>query len=71
MYKKESSRITVQFIDADTENLLFEVTNRNWTNVGEIFTDVYANELIQRELKGKRLPENIMVVTVANFKLEK
>jgi hypothetical protein len=68
-YKKESQRITVQFLDTDTEAVLFEIKDRNHRNVGELMSDFYANTLLMRELKGKKLPKNAMAVTVAYFTL--
>ena len=66
-YKKDTSRINVQYIDSKTEEVLFEIKDRNWQNVGELLTDTYTNILIDRELKGKRKPKNIMVIAVAEF----
>jgi hypothetical protein len=68
-YAKETPRITVKFIDADTENVLFEVHNRSWMDVSELFADKYADELIKIELQGKKLPKNIMVLAVCELKL--
>lgn len=68
-YIKETPRITVKFIDADTEKTLFEVPDRNWMNVGEFFTNTYTNSLMMQELKNKTLPENILVIAMGEFKL--
>ena len=68
-YVKETPRITVKFIDAESEEQLFEVPDRNWMNVGEILTEHYANEIIQRELKGKKLPKKILLLTVCELVL--
>jgi hypothetical protein len=68
-YRKETTRINVQFIDAKTDDLLFEIKDRNHLNVGEIMTDHYADMLMERELKGKRKPAKIMVIAVAEFSL--
>jgi len=68
-YKKDTSRITVQFLDSATEKLLFEIKDRNHQNVGELMSDFYADTLLMRELKGKNLPKNVMVIAVADFTL--
>ena len=70
-YVKENSRINVQFIDSDTEEVLLEINNRNHLDVGEIFPSSTVNGILQRELekKGKELPENIMVIAVSEYKL--
>jgi hypothetical protein len=66
MYKKESPRLNVQFINTDTEEVLFEINDRNTTNVGEIFSDQIASILIKQELKNK-LPENVIILVSAVF----
>lgn len=68
-YSKETSRITIKFIDADTEEQLFEIPDRNWMNMGEIFTDNYANELLLRELKGKKMPQKVLILAVCELTL--
>lgn len=66
-YKKENARINVQYIDAITDEILFEIKDRNHMNVGEVLTAFHANSLMERELKGKRMPKKIMVIAVAEF----
>lgn len=68
-YVKETPRINIKFIDSDTEETLFEVKDRNPTNVGDIFSDYITSSLIKDEHKNKRLPKNVMVIAVAEFKL--
>lgn len=70
-YLKETNRINVQFIDYDTEEVLFEIQNRNWMNIGELFTDNLINDIAQRELKGKKLPKKILVLANVVANLEK
>jgi len=67
-YKKETSRITAKFIDNDTEELLFEVNDRNHTNIGELFTDYVVSSLAEREIKKGIEPDEIMVISVGIFK---
>lgn len=71
-YVKESPRLTVKFIDANTEDELFEIKDRSWMNIGEIFTDHIATSLIERELKERKksLPKKILLLAVAEFTLE-
>ena len=68
-YSKETPRITVKFIDADTDKELFEIKDRSWLNIGEIFSDSVTNSIIMNELKSKKLPKNIMVLAIGEFKL--
>jgi hypothetical protein len=70
-YSKNSSRLTVQFVDADTDDIIFEVPNRNWMNVGEFLTDYYVDEVVKTECKRKGIdpPENLMVIVAAEFTL--
>lgn len=67
-YRKESPRLTVQFVDGDTENILFEVKDRTWMNVGELLTDGAINSIMAHEYKGD-YPENLMVLVVGEFTL--
>jgi hypothetical protein len=69
-YVKETPRLTVKFIDADTEKTLFEVKDRSWMNVGELLTDYYVDTIVKNELGDKKLPKNLMVLVVCEFKLE-
>lgn len=69
-YIAETSRIDVKFIDANTEETLFEVNDRNWTNLGDIFTTTYGDMLIQRELKGKKLPKKVLIISIKELILE-
>lgn len=71
-YKKETPRITFQFVDSDTEEILFEINDRNWMNIGELFSDGYFNEIIKRELTTtkRKPPKNILALASAEFFLE-
>jgi hypothetical protein len=69
-YVKETPRITVKFINADTEKILFEIKDRSWMNIGEIFTNNVLNSLMEQEFKNKELPKNVMVIAVGEFKLQ-
>lgn len=68
-YTKENSRITVKFIDSDTEITLFEIKDRSWMNIGELFTSYVADSIIKNEFKNKKLPKNIMMIAVAEYSL--
>ncbi len=68
-YVKESPRLTVKFIDADTEETLFEIKDRNWMNVGEIFATANTNNIMLGEYKNSKLPKHIMVIVAAEFTL--
>jgi len=67
-YTKETSRIPVKFIDNDTEELLFEIKDRNHMNIGELFTDYVVSSTAAREIKKGEEPDRIMVISVAIFK---
>ena len=70
-YKKINSRITVKYIDAKTEETLFEIPNRNHTNIGELFSDYYASSLMEGEIKDGKFPKKIMILAVVELDLEK
>ena len=68
-YKKDSPRLTVKFIDADTEKTILELKDRTWMTVGEILTDYTVESIVKSELKDKKLPQNIMVLVVSEYTL--
>jgi len=65
-YKKSTPRITVQYYDEDTDELLFEIKDRTWINVGDLFSDHYANEIVKNEL-GDDAPDNLMILAVGKY----
>lgn len=71
-YVKDTPRITVKFIDANTEQQLFEIKDRTWMNVGEIFTNHIATELIEHELKNRKLkpPKKLLILAVGEYELQ-
>jgi uncharacterized FlaG/YvyC family protein len=66
-YIRETPRITVKFIDAETEETILEVPDRNWMNVGEMLTATHGDSLIQAKLKGKILPKKVLVLTLTEL----
>ena len=69
-YKTASPRIPIKFIDAKTEDVLFEVNDRTWMNASEIMTAHYSSELIENELKDKKLPKKVLVIAVIELFLD-
>jgi len=69
-YVKTSPRIPVKYIDADSENVLFEVHDRSWMNVNELLSEFSVNSIVTTELKGKKLPKKLLVLTVSEFTLQ-
>ena len=69
-YSKATSRLTVQFVNSDTEQILFEVKDRSWMNVGDILTDGAITSIMANEYKNKPLPQNLMVLVVGEFGLQ-
>ena len=69
-YKKDSPRLTVKFIDTDTEKTILELKDRTWLTIGELLTDYTVDSIIKSELKDRKLPENIMVLVVAEYTLQ-
>lgn len=68
-YSKDNPRITVRFIDSKTEEELFSV-EKNWTNIGEIYTSHFLSSLLQLHFKDmKKTPEKIMVMIAEEFTL--
>jgi len=69
-YSKTTPRLTVKFVDSDTNQILFEVKDRTWMTVGEIMTDGAISSIMATEWKNKPLPENLMVIAVGEFELQ-
>lgn len=69
-YTKATSRLIVKFVDSDTEEILFEVKDRSWMNVGELLTDGAISSIMTNEWRDKPLPENLMVLVVGEFELQ-
>ncbi len=71
-YRKKTSRISFQFVDSETEEILFEINDRNWMNIGELFSDGYFDEIIKREFKASNTkPRKIILgLASAEFYLE-
>jgi len=70
-YVSNSPRLTVKFIDADTETVLFETHDRTWMNIGEAMTDWFNDAIMKTEMKDKKVPENLMVMVIKELHLEK
>lgn len=69
-YTKQTPRLTVKFVDSDTNEILFEQKDRTWMNVGEILSDGAITSIMQHEWKNKELPENLMVIVVGEYELQ-
>lgn len=73
-YAKDTPRLSVKFIDSKTEEILFEVNNRTWMDIGEIFTNKIVSSLMDQEFKGKfknrKPPKTMMVMIAEEFTLQ-
>jgi len=68
-YIKKTPRIIVKFINADTEEILFEIKDKTWMDVGQNFSDFNVSSILTQELKNKSVPKNILIIAVGEFKL--
>ena len=68
-YSKDSPRLNVKIFDGDTEDLLFEIKDRDHMDVSDFFTDHILDQIIKRELDEDELPSQLVVVVSADFKL--
>jgi hypothetical protein len=68
-YVSESPRLTVKFINADTEELLFETKDRTWMTIGECLTDYFIDTIMKTEMKNKKMPKNLMILVVKEISL--
>jgi hypothetical protein len=69
-YKKDTPRLTVKFIDADTERVILELKDRTWLTIGELLTEHMVDSIIKSELKDKKLPERLLVLVVSEYTLQ-
>jgi hypothetical protein len=68
-YKKNTPRLSVKFFDGDTNEQLFEIKNRNWMDVGELFADHYVSELIIQTIREQDLPDSVVVLVSGVYDL--
>lgn len=69
-YTNKQARISVKFIDSDDSTELFEIKDRNWSTIGELFTKGVVNNIMDNELKNRgisELPSNLMILAVAEY----
>ena len=67
-YAKSTPRLTVKFINSDTNDILFEVKDRTWMTVGDLLNDVNVSSIMRNEYKDVH-PDNLMVLVVAEYEL--
>lgn len=66
-YEMESARLSIQIVDSNTEETFFTIENRNFLNVGEMFTERVLNSIIETSDVDVDSDE-IMVIAVGVFK---
>lgn len=66
LYAKETPRIPIKYIDGETNDLLFEIGNRTWNDVGEMLSDNNVSELIKKQNFDKN-PEVVRVLLVVDY----
>lgn len=65
-YTKDTPRLTVRYIDAATEEIIFEVLDRNWMNVAELLSDVYVAKVMEAQF-GNSAPNNLMILVIGDY----
>jgi len=63
-YLKDSPRITVKYIDGDTNELIFEIPNRTCLDIGDVMNDVNVSEMMRKQ---NATPSLVRVLTVVDF----
>lgn len=66
-YIKENPRVKVSFYNSETEEILIEITDRTWMNVGEMFSEYYITNLLKNELGVDLSPKNILVIASCEY----
>lgn len=67
-YVKENPRLKVQFYNNKNNELLFQIHDRTWMNIGEILTTHYVSKLMNNELKGQVLPDDLLIIVESEYK---
>ena len=62
--------MTEKFFYVDSEEKLFEISNRTLMVVGEMFTDHNVTELIRQTIQDENLPENVIVLVSGEYHLQ-
>ena len=68
-YTKKNPRLIIKFINNDTDEILFEIKDRTWMNVGELLNNIAVDNIMKHEFKDN-YPKNLMVLVVAEYKLK-
>lgn len=68
-YGKSSPRLVVKFVNSDTNEVLFEIEDRTWLNVGELLNDGAVSSIMSHEFNGNP-PENLMLIVVGEYDLK-
>ena len=68
-YTKKNPRLIIKFINNDTDEILFEIKDRTWMNVGELLHNVAVDNIMKHEFKDN-YPKNLMVLVVAEYELK-
>lgn len=69
-YEKQTPRLTVKFVDSDTNKILFELKDRTWMNVGDLLNDGAVSSIMTNEWNNKKVPTNLMVLVVGEYELK-
>lgn len=63
-YLKDSPRITVKYIDGDTNELIFEIPNRTCLDIGDVLSDNNVSEMMRKQNSTASF---VRVLTVVDF----
>jgi len=68
-YKAESTKLLIKFVDSSTNKLLFEIRDRNPTNVGELLSSYYVNEIVCENIAESDRPASVTVLVINTYNL--
>lgn len=68
-YKKESHRIDIKILNADTNELISTIKNKSWMDVGEFLSDHNVDMLVKLVKEEHELPDNIIVLIAPIYQL--
>lgn len=65
-YVKKTPRLTVKYINANTDEILAEIHDKTWMNVGELLSDYHVSEFMK---KNNLITDELMIIVVGEYDL--
>jgi hypothetical protein len=60
-------RLSLKFIDGETNEQLFEIKDKSWMEIGQFMTNGYVTDIVKNSIGMEDAPENLVVMMVAYY----